>query len=122
MIDVLYAVLAAVFFFCGFHLLQRRHITYLIAGIILMSHGVNLTLLLSAELKKNADPFAKEGTETAAVADPLPQALILTAIVITFALVAFALVTHQQYAEMSGQEDVHELDEEPENDLDGRDV
>lgn len=105
MIEFLYAGLAAIFFFCGIFLLMSKHLSRLIVGLILLSHSINLTLLLSGGLLRHSAPFMGPDAQ-AEVADPLPQALILTAIVITFALVAFAIVSQRRFYEETGAEDI----------------
>lgn len=78
----------------GIYLLLRNHLVKIVLGLSLLSNGVNLLILTAAGLVPGQPPLidadATRLAETAA--DPLPQALVLTAIVITFALQAFALV------------------------------
>ncbi len=68
-----------------------------VIGIILLSQGANLIILASGGLKHNAPAVLEDGVvvDPAAFADPLPQALVLTAIVIGFGILAFmfSLVT-----------------------------
>lgn len=61
-------------------------------GLLLLSQGANLTILASGGLKHNAAALVGDGSPDVAVfADPLPQALVLTAIVIGFGILAFLL-------------------------------
>ncbi len=75
--------------------LQRSPIR-LILGLGLLSHGVNLLLFGAGQLRRGLPPIiADKATfhgEIAAFVDPLPQALILTAIVISFGITAFIVV------------------------------
>lgn len=76
---------------CGaVYLLLRRELLRVILGFILLGHAVNLILMASGGAAGRTAPF---GTfdDTAGVADPLPQAFVLTAIVITFAITIFLL-------------------------------
>ncbi|MEM8953830.1 MAG: NADH-quinone oxidoreductase subunit K [Verrucomicrobiota bacterium] len=72
-----------------YRLLGRTKIDTLI-GLILISQGANLTLFASGGLKHNA-PALLYGQDPATMTDPLPQALVLTAIVIGFGILAFLL-------------------------------
>lgn len=78
----------------GVYLLLQRTLTRIVLGIGLLGHGANLLLLVAGGPKGRA-PFATGGEGAGRVlggtADPLPQAMALTAIVITFALTAFLL-------------------------------
>ncbi|MBU9713369.1 Na(+)/H(+) antiporter subunit C [Evansella tamaricis] len=72
------------------YLLLTKSLLRVILGIVLLSHGAHLLFLTMAGLKEGAPPLL--GEEAASYADPLPQALILTAIVIGFGVTAFLLV------------------------------
>lgn len=98
MTTIVLASLVAVLLACGTFMVMRRGQIKLILGLALLSHGVNLMLFGSGELSSGATPifadkenFAIE-LATRPFADPLPQALILTAIVISFGLTAFIVV------------------------------
>ncbi|MDN5808153.1 MAG: Na(+)/H(+) antiporter subunit C [Brevibacterium sp.] len=84
-------VLAMGFLFaCGIYLMLERSLTRVLLGFILLGNGVNLLIILTAG--RGAPPLTDgENLSTLGMADPLPQALILTAIVITFAVTAFLL-------------------------------
>ena len=75
---------------CGFYLLMERSLTRVLLGFLLLGNGVNLLLLHMAGVPGKA-PILDEGVTFAEMTDPLPQALILTAIVITLAVTAFVL-------------------------------
>lgn len=74
----------------GIYLMLERSLTRVLLGIILISNGVNLLLLQTAG-RSGLPPIVRGGLEPDSYFDPLPQALLLTAIVIAFALVAFML-------------------------------
>jgi multicomponent Na+:H+ antiporter subunit C len=75
---------------CGFgtYLVLGRQLSRVVIGIGLLGHGVNILLVTSGG--DGGDP-AFVGGDADGFADPLPQALVLTAIVITFGVVAFLL-------------------------------
>ena len=85
--SVVLAFCAAALFSLGTWLLMQRRLSRIIIGLGLLGHGANLLLMLSAG--RRGDPvFVGADGE---LADPLPQALALTAIVITFGVTAFLL-------------------------------
>lgn len=63
----------------------------LVVGLILLSQAANLIILASGGLKSNAAPLIGPQSDLSRLADPLPQALVLTAIVIGFGILAFLL-------------------------------
>jgi multicomponent K+:H+ antiporter subunit C len=86
---------------CGVWLLLRARTFDAVLGLTLLSYAVNLFILAMGRLKVDAAPILGAGAATLAdKADPLPQALVLTAIVISFAmtalLLALALRTHAE--------------------------
>lgn len=74
----------------GVYLLLRGRLFSVILGLTLVSYGVNLFLLSTGRLDLGAAPVLVDGVTT--YTDPLPQALILTAIVISFGMTAFLVV------------------------------
>jgi multicomponent Na+:H+ antiporter subunit C len=86
------ALLIGVLYTVGTYLLLQRTLTRIVIGLSLLGHGANL-LLLQAGGARGAVPFVtSDGSATlATTADPLPQAMVLTAIVITFGVSAFLL-------------------------------
>ncbi|MDG5786506.1 Na(+)/H(+) antiporter subunit C [Evansella sp. AB-P1] len=80
------------------YLLLTKSLLRVVLGIVLLSHAAHLLFLTMAGLKEGAPPLL--GEEAASYADPLPQALILTAIVIGFGVTAFLLVlSYRTYKE-----------------------
>ena len=87
--EVLMALCIGVLVGCGVYLLLRARSFSVVLGLTLLSYATNLLLFASGGLRSNQAPLLHEG---GAFADPLPQALVLTAIVIGFAMTAFVLV------------------------------
>jgi multicomponent Na+:H+ antiporter subunit C len=83
----LLAITAAALFGVGTWLLLQRRLSRIIIGVGLLGHGANLLLLLSGE--RGTPPFGDPPPE--GIADPLPHAMALTAIVITFGITTFLL-------------------------------
>lgn len=92
MMDLAFAFAIAVITACGVQLALSRHVVRTILGITLVSAAVNLLIFFAGRVVSKAPPVMRmsETTLPADAANPLPQALILTAIVIGFALTAFA--------------------------------
>lgn len=89
------AGVVGVLFAGGTYLILRRGEIKLILGLALLSHGVNLLLFGTGALKRGTPPIldkAQEVIDFTNYPDPLPQALILTAIVISFGITAFVIV------------------------------
>lgn len=84
---VIYALLAAGLFGCGVYMVLSRHIVRVMLGLSLLTTAVNLMLLQAGRIRTAQPPLIPEGAERLGEsADPLPEALVLTAIVIGFAL------------------------------------
>jgi len=94
----------------GVWLLLQRSLSRIVMGLALLGHGANL-LLLAAGGPAGLPPIA--GSDPATTADPLPQALALTAIVITFGVSAFLLA-------MAYRSWLHRDDDEVEDDVEDR--
>ena len=77
----------------GVWLLLRPRTYQVIVGLALLAHGVNLFIFSMGRLRTGASPILDKAGEVAAdvYADPVPQALVLTAIVISFATTALFL-------------------------------
>ncbi|MCU0261194.1 MAG: Na(+)/H(+) antiporter subunit C [Ilumatobacteraceae bacterium] len=86
---VLLALAAAVLFATGTWLLLQRRLSRIIVGLGLLGHGANL-VLITAGGRRGTPPLIGE-SEPSTFADPLPQAMALTALVITFGVTAFLL-------------------------------
>ncbi len=93
MSEVMLALAVGVFACCGTWLCLRASVFDLALGLTLVSYAVNLILMAAGGLGASRPPIlAPGGGATAAtMADPLPQALVLTAIVISFAMSALVL-------------------------------
>ncbi len=79
---------------CGVWLCLRPRTFDVVLGLTLLSYAVNVFIFVMGRLAFEAPPILRPGVPTtlAHYADPLPQALVLTAIVIAFAMTALVLV------------------------------
>lgn len=89
-VSLVLVVVMAVLYACGVFLLLERSLTRVLIGFLLVGNATNLLILIMAGRPGEA-PFVADGVTAEDMTDPLPQALILTAIVITFAVSAFLL-------------------------------
>lgn len=109
--ELVLAITIGVLFAVASYLLLRRSVIKMIFGIAVLSQAVNLLILTAAGLKTGGAAFVPEGATAlpATAADPLPQALILTAIVISFGVLAFTLAMTQRVDETVGTDDLDEM-------------
>jgi multicomponent Na+:H+ antiporter subunit C len=100
------AIVVGVVYGASIHLLLSRSLWRLLLGIALMSHGAHLLIFAGGGLATASPPLVREGESLAmtGATDPLPQALVLTAIVIAFAVLAFALVLALRAGEATGED------------------
>lgn len=110
------AITVGVLYGCAFYMMLRRSMTKMVIGLILLSNAANLLIFVSAGLTRAAPAlipgnlYAPEG----AAADPLAQALILTAIVIGFGVLAFAVVLIHRAHSVLNADDLDMLKDEVE--------
>lgn len=96
------AISTAMLFSLGTWLLLQRRLTRIIIGLGLIGHGANLLLLLSGQ-ERGVAPFIGQ-IDGRTVADPMPQALALTAIVIAFGVSAFLLALAYRSWQLTGDD------------------
>lgn len=89
-VNITLLVVMGGFFAAGIYLLLERSLTRVLLGLILLANGANMLLLAAGGTGGKAPLYASE-IPAEDYSDPLPQALILTAIVISFAVTAFVL-------------------------------
>ena len=90
--EVVLAIAIGVMTSCGVWLVLRPRTYQVIIGLSLLSYAVNLFIFGVGGVKTNVPPILADGVSTSTLADPVPQALVLTAIVIGFATTALFLV------------------------------
>ena len=87
--EMLYAITTGILTSCGLYLTLRGRTFPVVVGLTLLSYAVNLFLFSMGGLTPDGAALVNEGSQ---FADPLPQALVLTAIVIGFAMTAFVVI------------------------------
>jgi multicomponent Na+:H+ antiporter subunit C len=105
--ELLLAITAGVLYSTGLYLMLRRRLAQLIIGLGLLSNGTNILILAAAGVMRGKPPLITEAaTRADQFADPVPQSLILTAIVIGFGVLAFALVLAHRVHRATGSDDI----------------
>ncbi|MGP1310582.1 MAG: Na+/H+ antiporter subunit C [Phycisphaerales bacterium] len=91
---LLLAVAVGALFAAGLYMMLRRSAMKLIVGLVLIGHAANLLIFSAGRHIRGGAPLTEKGAERpeAPFTDPLPLALILTAIVISFAIVSYTIV------------------------------
>lgn len=109
--DVLLAFLIGGLYAAGTYMMLRRSMVKLIMGLILLGHAANLLIFTVSRLTRGNTPIINPeiGVLVEPFADPVPQALVLTAIVIGFGVQAFAIVLFKRTYAETGTEDLDEL-------------
>ncbi len=112
--ETLLALASGVLYAAGVYLMLRRRLAQLIIGLGLLSNGTNLLIFMAGGLTRARPPVVPDGADrlVSPYADPVPQALVLTAIVIGFGLLAFSLVLADRVHDTTGTDDVDELGRE----------
>ncbi len=113
MMPVAIAVLVGVLYSIGIYLILRRSLVKTIIGLALLGNATNLLIFTAAGLTPGQPAIVTEGEKalTQPYADPVPQALILTAIVISFGVLAFGIVLIKRVYEAFGTDDPDSLRE-----------
>ena len=104
------ALVVGVLYATGVYMMLRRSVVKLLVGIALLSHAANLLLFSAAGVQRGRPPIVGDGGAAGASADPLPQALVLTAIVISFGVLAFAIALLHRAHQETGSDDVDRLE------------
>jgi multicomponent Na+:H+ antiporter subunit C len=112
--ELLLALASGVLYAAGIYMMLRRRLAQLIIGLGLLSNGTNLLIFTAGGLTRAHPPVVPEGGAALEppYADPVPQALVLTAIVIGFGLLAFSLVLAHRVHGTVGSDDVDDVGRE----------
>lgn len=112
--ELIFALAVGVLCSAGIWLLLRPRTFQVVMGLSILSYGVNLFLFAMGRLKLDSAPVlaAKNAHEATKYADPIPQALVLTAIVIGFAMLALFLVVMIASRGLTGTDHVDGVEED----------
>ncbi len=105
------AIIVGILATSAFYLMLRRSLVKVILGMVFLGNAVNLTIFSVARVTKGLAAFIPENASTleGTYADPLPQALILTAIVIGFGTQAFAIALFRKAFQKVGDDDLDKM-------------
>lgn len=112
--EIITIILAGILIGSAVYLMLSKSVIRIIIGTAVLSHGVHLMFLTMGQLKRGNIPVLDDDVSN--YADPLPQALILTAIVIAFALTAYTLVLALRGYRELGTDNVEEMKGVPHDD------
>lgn len=109
--NIILAVIVGLLYGAGTYMILRRSLVKVIFGLIFLGHAANMLIFTVGRLTKGNPPFIPEGATTLVepYADPLPQALILTAIVISFGVTAFAIILFKRAYQTVGTDDLDKM-------------
>ena len=104
-------ILVGFFFSAAVYLMLSKFLVRVLLGVVLLGNGVNLLLFTNGRILREVPPIIPAGQDVPAVltANPLPQALILTAIVISFSFFAFLLVLVYRAYQDLGTDNANEM-------------
>lgn len=106
--ELLLAILIGVLYASGIYMILRRSMVKLLIGLLLLGNGANLLIFLLGGITKGEPPVIP-GTSAVIegiYADPVPQSLILTAIVISFGLQSFAIILIKRVYRVANTDDL----------------
>ncbi|WP_420414639.1 Na+/H+ antiporter subunit C [Roseibium sp.] len=117
--ETIVVYLIGLFFAVAVYLMMSRQIVRMLLGVAILGNAVNMLIFTNGRLIREVPPLIPSHlyTPEVATANPLPQALVLTAIVISFSFFAFLLVLAFRAYQELGTDEVDEMRlAEPEND------
>ena len=108
MIELTLAFAIGILVASGVYLVLRPRTFQVIVGLCLLSYGVNLFIFAMGRIREDAAPISPKGgyIDPSLYTDPVPQALVLTAIVISFATTALFLVVMMVSRGLTGTDHV----------------
>ncbi|MFC6999705.1 Na+/H+ antiporter subunit C [Rufibacter roseus] len=109
--EILLSFITGFLYASGIYLMLRRSLVKMILGLILLGNGANMLIFLLGRMVKGEPPIIPDAAKTLAgiYADPVPQALILTAIVISFGLQAFAIILMERAYKFVQTDDLDQM-------------
>ena len=108
--EIILAILVGVLYTTGIYMILLRSILKFIIGIMFIGNDTNLMIFLASGIVAGEPAFVNEVVNNPSeMTDPLPQAFILTSIVISFGIVVFALALKLKLFEITGTDDLDQL-------------
>lgn len=108
--EIVLAILVGILYTAGVYMMLRRSILKFIIGLIFLSNATNLLVFISSGISAGNPAFVDDTTNSIdKFSDPLPQALVLTAIVIGFGVVVYTIALKYKFFETTGTDDLDQL-------------
>ena len=109
--ETVLSLMAGAFFTVAVYLILSRHIIRVLIGVAVLGNAVNLLIFTAGRITREVPPIIAADATTLGsdTANPLPQALILTAIVISFSFFAFLLVLAYRAYQDIGTDDTDRM-------------
>jgi multicomponent Na+:H+ antiporter subunit C len=109
--ELVLVFLIGILYASGVYMMLRRSMVKLLIGIILLGNGANMLIFLLGRITKGKPPVIPDDASVfeGLYADPVPQALVLTAIVISFGVQAFAIVLLKRVYLLVNSDDLDDL-------------
>lgn len=123
--DVILAFTIGLLYSCGVYLVLRRSLVKVLVGLVILTNATNLLVFTAGGITREGPPLLVAGQSGPYenIADPLPQAFVLTAIVIGFGIQAFAMVLVWRAYRDRGTDDSDDMVRFDEDDIvEGHDV
>jgi len=110
-VTTLLGFVVGVLYATGLYLMMRRSLVKLVLGLAVLGHAANLLIFTVSGLQRGGTPVVPVGQQSlsSSFPDPVPQALVLTAIVIGFGVQAFALVLVKRAYREVGTDDLRAM-------------
>lgn len=111
--ELFWSLVIGTLFAGSIYSILRRSLAKILLGFLILSHAVNMLIFTAGGFNRGAPPFIKgDSIDIATITDPLPQALILTAIVIGFGVLSFCIALYSLFYKTSKTDDVDKLTNE----------
>ena len=109
--ELILVIIIGLLYAAGIYMMLRRSLLKLIIGLIILGNGANMLIFLLGRIVKGKPPIidSTESILSGIYADPVPQALILTAIVISFGLQSFAIILIKRAYKVVKTDDLDEM-------------
>ena len=109
--EIIMSIVIGICYACAVFLLLQKRLLQIVLGIALLGHATNLLIFVAAGLHGDSVPIIPHGAEIlpSTAVDPLPQALVLTAIVIGLALFGFSLALAYRCVAVLGHDDIDQI-------------
>lgn len=117
--ELLLVIVLGLLYAAGVYLILRKSMVKMLLGIMLLGNGTNILIFVLGKITKGSPPVIGEAHKVFQdlYADPIPQSLILTAIVISFGLTSFAIVLLKRVYALLDSDDLDDLNTPEEEDI-----